>query len=171
MMWKAVQRYTLISLVVFVCLASVLGSGCCAVEVTAQVGTQAPGFALPTAYGEMVSLDSLRGKPVVLTFWSTGCGWCLYQMPFFQAVHDEMGDDVEIIAIDIGESSSTVREFAEYFGYNFTFALDMDASVTYTYNIRGTPTSYYIDEDGVIKDIKIGAFLDTAGLTAWLDSL
>jgi len=169
-MWKAARRYALTSIMVFVLLAAVLGSGCCAVKVTAEIGAQAPGFNLPTAYGETVSLEDLRGKPVVLTFWTTGCGWCLYQMPFFQAVHEQMGDDVEIISIDIGESATTVWQFAEYFGYTFTFALDLDGAVTFEYNIRGTPMNFYIDGDGIIRDIKIGAFIDADDLIAWLSS-
>jgi peroxiredoxin len=152
-------------------MSMMLSFSCCvAVDEAPVVGAQAPGFNLLTIDGDTVSLEGLRGKPVVLTFWTTGCGWCLYQMPFFQVAYEEKGQEVEIVAIDIAESSSTVRQFAEYFGYTFTFALDLDRSVSNEYNLRGTPTNFYIDGDGVIRSIKIGAFIDEDELYTWLDS-
>ena len=149
----------------------VLSSGCCVgVDEAPVVGAQAPGFNLPTVDGDTVSLENLRGQSVVLTFWTTGCGWCLYQMPFFQVAYEEKGQDVEIIAIDIAESSSKVQQFVAYYGYSFTFALDLDRSVTNQYSLRGTPTSFYVDGDGIIRGIKIGAFIDEEELFTWLAS-
>ena len=156
-----------------VCLALVLclSNSACTVPVTAEIGAQAPEFSLPTTSGETLALSDLRGQPVVLTFWTTGCGWCLYQMPFFQAAHEQMGQEVVIVAIDIGESGSLVQQFAEYYGYTFTFALDYDGSVMSVYNVRGTPTNFFIDASGVIREIKIGAYLDEYGLIEALEDL
>ena len=146
-------------------------SGCCAVKVSAEVGARAPDFSLPTIDGDTLTLSDLRGKPVILTFWTTGCGACLYQMPFFQVAQEEMGQEVNIIAIDIGESGGLVQLFAAYYGYTFTFALDYDGSVYNEYNVRGTPTNFLIDEDGVIQDIRIGAYLDEYQLMQALEDL
>lgn len=165
------QRYIFISILIAICLIGLLGSGCCAVKVSAEVGAQAPDFSLLTTSGDTLALSDLRGQPVVLTFWTTGCGWCLYQMPFFQAAHEQMGQEVVIVAIDIGESGSLVQQFAEYYGYTFTFALDYDGSVMSVYNVRGTPTNFFIDASGVIREIKIGAYLDEYGLIEAMEDL
>ncbi len=152
------QRYIFSSILIVICSIGILCSGCCAVKVSAEVGAQAPDFSLLTTSGDTLALSDLRGQPVVLTFWTTACGWCLYQMPFFQAAHEQMGQEVVIVAIDIGESGSLVQQFAEYYGYTFVFALDYDGSVTSAYNIVGTPTNFFIDGDGIIQDIVIGAY-------------
>lgn len=165
------QRYIFISILIGICFIGLLGSGCCAVKVSAEVGAQAPDFSLPTIDGDTLTLSDLRGHPVVLTFWNTGCDWCLYQMPFFQVAYDEMGQEVTIIAIDIGESSNLIQQFADYFGYTFTFALDYYGWVSDEYNLMGTPTSFLIDGDGIIQAIKIGAYIDEYELLEALEDL
>jgi peroxiredoxin len=165
------QRYIFISILIAICLIGLLGSGCCAVKISAEVGAQAPDFSLPTTSGDTLTLSDLKGHPVVLIFWYTGCGWCKYQMPFFQTAHEEMGQEITIIAIDIGESGSLIQQFAEYYGYTFTFALDYDGSVMYAYNVGGTPTNFLIDASGVIREIKIGAYLDENDLIEALENL
>ena len=159
---RSAQRYFplgfLIGMIAIMCCIGIVFFTCGSVEVTVKVGAEAPDFSLPTIDGDTLTLSDLRGQPVVLTFWTTGCGACLYQMPFFQVAQEEMGQEVTIVAIDIGESGSLIQQFAEYYGYNFTFALDYDGSVMYAYNIVGTPTNFFIDEDGIIQDIVIGAY-------------
>lgn len=165
------QRYIFSSILIAICLIGLLGSGCCAVKVSAEVGAQAPDFSLLTTSGDTLALSDLRGQPVVLTFWYTGCGWCKYQMPFFQTAYEEMGQEVKIIAIDIGESGSLIQQFAEYYGYTFTFALDYDGSVMSAYDVQGTPTNFFIDASGVIKEIKIGAYLEEYQLMEAIEDL
>ena len=152
------RRYFFVSILVITCAIGLLCSSCCVVKVSAEVGAQAPDFSLPTIDGDTITLSDLRGKPVVLTFWYTGCGWCKYQMPFFQTAYEEMGQEIKIIAIDIGESNSLIQQFAESNGYTFTFALDYDGSVMYAYNVEGTPNTFLIDASGVIREIKRGAY-------------
>lgn len=152
------RRYIFSSILIVICSIGILCSGCCAVKVSAEVGAQAPDFSLPTIDGDTITLSDLRGQPVVLTFWYTRCDWCKHQMPFFQTAHEEMGQEIKIIAIDIGESGSLIQQFAENNGYTFTFALDYDGSVMSAYDVQGTPTNFFIDEDGIIQNIVIGAY-------------
>ena len=135
------------------------------------VGALAPGFTLPTTDGQTVKLDELKGQPVLLTFWTTKCGACHSQVPYLQAAFEEKGQEVKFIAINIGESSDTVQQYAENEGVGFTVALDSDATVARAYNIRYIPNNFLIDDQGVIKYIKIGAFPNTDELLAMLDDL
>jgi peroxiredoxin len=165
------RHYIFASIATVICCIGIMCSGCCAVEVTAKEGAQAPDFSLSTIDGDTLTLSNLRGQPVVLTFWNTQCGWCLYQMPFLQAAHEQMGQDITIVAIDIGESSSLIQQFADYFGYTFTFALDYYGSVMNQYNIVGTPTTFLVDGNGIIQAIKIGAYIDEYELLEALEDL
>lgn len=165
------KRYIFTVTATLLCCIGILCTACCAVEVAAKVGAKAPDFSLPTIDSDTLTLNELRGVPVVLTFWNTQCGWCLYQMPFFQDAHEEIGQDVRIVAIDIGESAGLIREFADYFGFTFTFALDYYGSVSNAYNLMGTPTTVLIDSDGIIQVIKVGAYLNTSALLNDLNDL
>ena len=124
-----------------------------------EVGKLAPDFQLPGLDGQMVSLGDFRGKAVLLNFWATWCGPCRAEMPFLQQVHEERsGEGVVILAVNIGESQSEVEEFMENFGLSFLMLLDADEEVARQYNIRAIPTTFFIDKDGVIWDLKIGSF-------------
>lgn len=134
-----------------------------------EVGALAPDFTLATLDGEAVELDQLKGQPVFLSFWSINCGACRYQMPFLQAAFEEKGHEIQFIAIDSVDSSGAVQQYTEYYGLGFTMALDSYGEAARAYNIRYSPTNFLIDEQGVIKYVRIGAFRNQAELMAMLD--
>jgi len=92
-------------------------------------------------------------------------------MPYLQAAFEEKGQEVKFIAINIGESSDTVRQFVEDEGLGFTVALDRDWAVASAYNIRFMPTTFLVDERGVIKRIRLGPFMSKDELMAMLEGL
>jgi thiol-disulfide isomerase/thioredoxin len=136
-----------------------------------RVGALAPDFTLPTLSGEAVMLSELRGQPVFLQFWGTWCVYCRWQMPFIQAAFEEKGQEIAFIAIDVGESSGRVEQYVDDSGIGFTVVLDRDKAVAGEYNIRYYPTMVFIDEHGVIKHIRLGAFMDSAELMAAIEIL
>jgi len=143
----------------------------CSVPVGSQVGDNAPDFTLSTLDGGQIKLSDLKGKPVMLIFWTTGCSACILQMPSLEAAYEELGNDIEFINIDIGESSYNVRETIDYYGFSLPIALDSDESVSMSYNIRYTPTNVVIDEQGIIHYIRKGAFTNTDEILAILSDL
>ena len=87
-------------------------------------------------------------------------------MPLIQEIYEdkEWSDKgLVILAINIidelrGESPSRAKEFMESYGFSFPVLLDANQDVALKYNIRAIPTTFFIDKDGIIQDIKIGAF-------------
>ncbi len=140
-------------------------------SVAPSVGALAPGFTLSTIDGQTVKLDELKGQPVLLSFGQTTCGACKYQLPYLQAAFEEKGQEVKFIAIYIAESSDTVQQYAKNEGVGFTVALDSDATAAKAYNIRYIPNNFIIDDQGVIKNIRVGAFPSTNELLTMLDDL
>ena len=145
-----------------------LVSGCSANPATPQApvtGSLAPDFQLQNLDGQAVSLNDLRGKPVMVNFWATWCGPCRDEMPLIQEIFEdkEWSDKgLVILAVDIGESLSTVKEFVESYGLSFQVLLDSEQGVAKNYNIRGIPATFFIDKDGIIQDMQIGAFTSKA---------
>ena len=163
-----IKRWIVFSLLAVLAMSS---WGCSMFAVGTEVGDLAPGFTASTLDGETITLDELRGKPVVLNFWATWCGACRYQMPFLQAAFEEKGHDMEFIGINLRESSDKVRQVVEYEGVGYTIVLDGNGAIANSYNIRPIPVTFFIDEQGVIKYIRIGAFMSQAELMAVLDDL
>jgi cytochrome c biogenesis protein CcmG/thiol:disulfide interchange protein DsbE len=143
----------------------------CVVPVGSQVGDNAPDFTLSTLDGSQFQLSAVKGKPVLLSFWTTGCGACIYQMPFLESARDEMGDEVEFITVDIMEDSYTVQALMNYYDFSLPVALDNDGTITESYNVIYTPTNVVIDEQGVIYYIRKGAFLNTDEILAIFNDL
>ena len=147
----------------------------CVVPEGSQVGDNAPDFTLSTLGGGQIKLADLEGQPVIITFWTTGCSACIYQMPFLQEAYVEIGNTVQFIAIDIQQDSYSIQSFMDsyqtIYDFNITIALDSDGTVSEDYNIIFTPTNVVIDSQGIIRHIRKGAFTDTADIIATLSDV
>lgn len=60
------------------------------------------------------------------------------------------------MSVDIGEDAETVKDFVEEQGLTFPVLLDPAKSVPQSYSIRGIPTTFFINREGVIVDQHIG---------------
>ena len=122
-----------------------------------RVGNTAPDLALLDLAGQEVSLSEYRGRPVMLNFWAVWCGFCRVELPEMQAVYEEHQDrGFVILAIDVQEEQSVVQPFADELGLTFPVLLDGKGEVTRSYQVRGLPTSYFVDQNGVIVGVQVG---------------
>jgi peroxiredoxin len=161
---KKIAKVILVIILASALLSGLVTAGCSmgfSPAQSPQPDKLAPDFQLQNLDGQTVSLSDFRGKPVLVNFWASWCGPCRVEMPFIQEIfEDEKWSDtgLVILAVDIGESHSTVKEFMESNGLSFTALLDINQDIALEYNIRAIPTTYLIDKDGIIRDMKIGAF-------------
>lgn len=102
--------------------------------------------------GEVITLSDLKGTPVFLNFWATWCPPCKEEMPEMEAFHQEMGEDVRVVAVggDPTESAAKMAGFAEAMGLTFSIGHDGGAAAR-AYRVSGLPTSFFIDAEGVIQ--------------------
>ncbi len=112
----------------------------------------APAFSLPTLTGEMVSLESLRGKTVVIDFWATWCAPCEFQIPVlneFYAAHREAGN-VEVLGISVDEDGSEeVKAWTEERGVTYPILMG-DDSLARRYGAVGFPALAIVSPQGEI---------------------
>lgn len=124
-----------------------------------QVGKEAPDFQLPNLEGQVISLSDFRGKPILLNFWAVRCPPCRFEMPFIQTAFEEWSDKgLIVLTVNIGEAPSTVKDFIQSENLSFPVLLDTNQNVALEYNIRAIPTTFLIDKDSVVREIKVGAF-------------
>jgi len=125
----------------------------------AQVGFSAPNFRLTSLDSLVIELNDLKGSPIILNFWASWCPPCKAEMPAFQKASQEFSDtEIQIIAINATsqDSLSDVREFIEHHGITFPIPLDQTGSVSKDYLVHSLPTTYFIDQFGIITEIIIG---------------
>src|SRR5690625_251012 len=122
-------------------------------------GNIAPDFELELLEtGEQVQLSDYRGNKVMLNFWASWCGPCRAEMPDMEKLHNN--EDVAVLAVNLAsteKNSSDITDFVEEFELTFDVLLDETNEVATLYAIKPIPTSYLIDEDGIIQNMAQGA--------------
>jgi peroxiredoxin len=114
-------------------------------------GDLAPNFALQGGDGAIRQLADYRGKPVVLNFWATWCAPCRQEMPeLVAAFQDHQDQDLVILGINAQESGQQARQFMDQYQITFPVALDSRGEVQQLYQVRGLPTTVFIDREGRI---------------------
>jgi len=120
--------------------------------------TFAPDFKLKDISGKEVSLGNFKGKKLILNLWATTCPYCVKEMPELNRFYKDFKDKgYTIVGINLGEDKKTVESFIEERNYDFVILLDPSLETPSYYVIPGLPTTYFIDEEGVIVDIKLGS--------------
>jgi peroxiredoxin len=130
------------------------------VKVGTRIGFTAPDFTLPTTGEKEFRLSDYRGRNVILNFWATWCGPCRFEVPALKALQDKYKDgSIAIVAVNSLDNADSARSYAADNGLNFIIPIDPRGDVSSLYNIRGMPTTLFIDAKGIIKSIKIGPFI------------
>jgi len=118
------------------------------------IGSTAPAFALPDLAGREHRLDEFRGKPLVVTFFSTTCGFCQKLAPRF----GELSEDApRVVLVSRGDVDEHLKMAAEN-KWRCDVLLEPGNDVMSAYKAYGTPTAYLIDAEGQIaSDMAVGA--------------
>lgn len=122
-----------------------------------QEGDTAPDFTADLADGSTFTLSEQSGKVVLLNFWATWCGPCVGEMPAFEKLYKEYGDEVAVLAVNCLEDEETVRQFIAETGYTFPIAFDVEGVVNMKYPTDGIPYTLVIGKDGTVQKIYVGA--------------
>lgn len=118
-----------------------------------------PDFTIKDLKGNDVSLSDYRGKVVMLNFWASWCPPCRSEMPSMESLYKQLeGMDVEIVAVNLGETKEVAAKFINKEKYTFDVLLDSDNKVGSLYGVRSIPTTYIINKKGELKGYKLGAF-------------
>ncbi|MGQ9472929.1 MAG: TlpA family protein disulfide reductase [Candidatus Caldatribacteriaceae bacterium] len=120
---------------------------------------EAPTFSLPGLDNKEYSLESLRGRPVVLVFFSTSCVYCRQEMTILEKLYREYKEKalLEVLAINMGDTKEEVTRLIQKMGVSFPVLLDQDVTVALAYRVMYVPTVFFVDPRGNVVDGFVGA--------------
>ena len=117
-------------------------------------------FTVYDADGNQVSLSDFFGKPILINFWATWCPPCKSELPDFDRVYADYGEDVVFMMVNMTDGSRDTVESASAFvadnGYSFPVYYDCDLNAAYTYGASSIPMTVLIDADANIVGAQIG---------------
>ncbi|MBN2463486.1 MAG: redoxin domain-containing protein [Dehalococcoidia bacterium] len=125
-----------------------------ATEIGPEVGKLAPDFTLPTMDDKEIRLNDFRGKIVMINFWQD-IQQSRNELSVIQEVYDKWPDDnLAILAISWKQTPSVTQNVASTKGLTLPILLDETGEVAAKYNVLRSPATFFIDTQGVIRDIK-----------------
>lgn len=133
---------------------------------TSKTATKAPDFSVSDEEGAEVSFSDFVGKPIIINFWASWCGPCVSEMPVFDKLYKEIGDDIVFLMVNLTdgsrETTAKAKSFVEKGGYSFPIFYDTKYSAATVYGVSSIPATVFIDSDGNIKDSYLGALTEAA---------
>ena len=123
-----------------------------------EEGQPAPRFHAKTTTGESITNDSVKGKVVLLQFWTTWCPYCKKEQSLVDSIDREFaGKGVIVLAIDVAESKKKVRQYLQDSPRSCRVVLTEDTNLAAMYQANSYPIYVVIDREGNIADEQRGA--------------
>lgn len=138
----------------------------------AKIGSVAPDFTLSDLAGRRVSLSSLRGRIVVLTFFASWCHPCEEDMPVLERAQHDNADRITVVGVNYQDFPDDTRAFVARLGVTFPTLIEDSSNnpVAARYDVHAMPDTVFIDANGVVRDRVFGQ-TDTKDLKRALSTL
>lgn len=116
-----------------------------------------------TIDGEILTLEDMKGKVVLVNAWATWCPPCVLEMPGFQRVYEDYRDQgFMVLGISRDEGSpDLVRTFLRQKGITYPVAMAWQPGLR-SFEVSTLPTSFLVGKDGTIKHTVVGIFAEPA---------
>jgi len=126
--------------------------------VPAAVVINAPELALTSIDGQVESLNDYKGQVILVNNWATWCPPCRAEMPELEAYfQSHKNNGFVLIGISAGDPADQVQDFIADFGLTFPMWLDPTMKSLDAFNSRSLPSSFVIDQTGIIRLAWTGA--------------
>ncbi len=130
-----------------------------------SVGDKAVSFTLPNLYNlhHKTSMQSLKGKVVLLNLWASWCNGCQEEMPKFVALQREFSKEkFQIVLSSIDSDPSNAIDFLQDVDASkrLTALYDADKQLPKAYQCVGMPSSFLISKEGKIVKVYVGSLDD-----------
>ncbi len=112
--------------------------------------------------GTPIRLADLRGRAVWVNFWASWCPPCQFETPIVRAMDAKYRErGLVIVAVQVQQTVDDGRRYAQRYGLQYTIGADVTGAIFHTYRVFALPTQFFIDPDGILRQIVNGPLSDT----------
>lgn len=116
-----------------------------------QPGSDAlPGRSFGRLEGGTASFADYRGAPLVINFFSSYCTPCIKEMPAFESVSKELGDQIRIVGVSLRESSEDAQKIVDQTGVTYDIIRDPSGKLASDLGVVVMPSTFFVSADGKI---------------------
>jgi cytochrome c biogenesis protein CcmG, thiol:disulfide interchange protein DsbE len=136
------------------------------------IGKAAPALAGTTLDGKTFDLASKKGSPVLVNFWASWCGPCRDEFPLLQAaIARHAADGLVVVGALYKDDADPARTFVADVGATWPTIVDPSRSIGQDWKVLAPPQTFFVDRDGVVRDVQVGQVRDAAELDRLLASI
>jgi thiol-disulfide isomerase/thioredoxin len=122
-----------------------------------RAGDKVPAISLGGADAQAIELAQLRGNVVYVDFWASWCGPCRRSFPWMNALHARYANQgLTIVGINVDKQRGDADRFLRDVPAAFKLAFDPQGAAPAAFGVKGMPSSYLIDRDGVVDLVEEG---------------
>ena len=125
----------------------------------AHTGQPAPSITGTALDGAAIDLAQYRGKPVIVNFWASWCTPCRDEFPLFKDRLATLGpkDGLVVLGVLYKDQADLAQRFLDEFGATWPTVTDPGDAIAKAYRVVAPPQTYFVDKDGVIRAVQVGA--------------
>lgn len=107
--------------------------------------------------GQSYKLEQFKGKVLYVDFWASWCGPCAKSFPFLNQLDAEFKDKgLQILGVNLDEEKPAAHEFLNKYPAAFTVVADAGEQCARSFDVKGMPSSYLVDKNGMIHHVHLG---------------
>jgi peroxiredoxin len=122
----------------------------------ARRGDPLPALSIERHEGGTLQLEELAGRPAVINFFASWCAPCVAEMPEFEAVHQDLGDEVDFVGVAATDDRDAEMELIERTGVTYDTVRDPQGDVMTALGVLGLPATVLVGADGRIAEYHLG---------------
>lgn len=131
----------------------------CLTQQAPDLGDPALAFEIKSLEGDPFVFNPVSGKVHILYFWADWCPRCEDDFRLMEKMYQQWTTQAaapRFLAIDVGQTEDHVRNFVKRMKISFPVYMDHDGKVARSFGVKGLPTYFVIDRQGVIRHVILG---------------
>lgn len=156
------QRHSIVGVAIAALLVAVIGLSLSGTDRLTNEASVLPGGEFARFDGGTAAFADYAGKPLVVNFWASWCPACVNELPEFQAVHEQVGDEVTFVGFANADRRADAVALADEVGLTYTLVDDPDGSLFRALELIAMPTTLFISADGEIEEVFAGQLTEAA---------